>query len=119
MERAARALNWTGSVRVRISPATSYRSFAIRTTGCRAVLIRSTIAFAPPRSAVPCRLSASSIRTRRRPVPKRLPVTADWPATRSIAARVRESEAFSSTTSQSISRASAYAAEVLPVPGLP
>ncbi len=79
----------------------------------------STIAFAPPRSACPCRLSASSSRMSFRLAPRRLAVVDPEPATRSRADFVRWSEAFSSTTSQFMSFARAYALEVLPIPGFP
>ncbi len=79
----------------------------------------STIAFAPPRSACPCRLSASSSRISLRVAPERLAVVEPAPATRSRADLVRWSEAFNSTTSQFISFARAWALDVLPIPGFP
>ncbi len=87
--------------------------------GCCDAAMISTIALAPPRSACPCRLSASSSRMSLWLAPERLPVVELEPATRSRACLVRWSEALSSTTSQFMSFARAWAHEVFPIPGFP
>jgi len=76
------------------------------------------MAWAPPRSAAPCRLSASSMMTRRF-LPEKLAVVLPLPATFSITDFVRWSLALSSMTSHPMSFARAWALVVFPVPGLP
>jgi hypothetical protein len=89
------------------------------TMGWAAAFTMRVIAAAPPRSALWCRLSASSTMTSCRRSPPRVWFVAARPATRSIASFVRTSEAFSSMAAHPRSAASACAAEVLPTPGEP
>lgn len=89
--------------------------------GCGASSTSRVIAALPPRSMFPWRLSASSSNTSFRPPepPVSVPDLAASPATRSTTSAVRWSLAFNSTTSQPASFASAWAADVFPMPGLP
>ena len=113
------ARNGIGSHSFRMESETPYASFAMSITGCRASLSISVIARAPPRSAFPSRLSASSRIMSFLSAPKRLVVVAEFPATRSMMVLVRASLALSSRTSQFMSRARAWAADVFPIPGFP